>query len=176
MPALNCREVPVHEECGLHHPRSTAGIITLVHHMALEVFEVYPARGYEPMANIWRGNDVIVVIPPHRSLGKSLITPSLELAGLPPVISAGVSYCVSTVFNYVASMRYVFAHREGLSRKREFIIFVTLSVIGLGLNEAIMWLGGRLVGDEWYMLTKVVATALVMFWNFFSRKRWLDAG
>lgn len=173
---MNCREVPVHEECGLHHPRSTAGIITLVHHMALEVFEVYPARGYEPMANIWRGNDVIVVIPPHRSLGKSLITPSLELAGLPPVISAGVSYCVSTVFNYVASMRYVFAHREGLSRTREFIIFVTLSVIGLGLNEAIMWLGGRLVGDEWYMLTKVVATALVMFWNFFSRKRWLDAG
>lgn len=99
-----------------------------------------------------------------------------ELVGLPPVISAGVSYCVSTVFNYVASMRYVFAHREGLSRTREFIIFVTLSVIGLGLNEAIMWLGGRLVGDEWYMLTKIVATALVMFWNFFSRKRWLDAG
>lgn len=101
---------------------------------------------------------------------------SLELASLPPVISAGVSYCVSTVFNYVASMRYVFAHREGLSRTREFIIFVTLSVIGLGLNEAIMWLGGRPVGDEWYMLTKVVATTLVMFWNFFSRKRWLDAG
>ena len=99
-----------------------------------------------------------------------------ELADLPPVVSAGVSYCVSTVFNYVASMRYVFAHREGLSRMHEFIIFVTLSVIGLGLNEAIMWLGGRLVGDEWYMLTKVVATALVMFWNFFSRKRWLDAG
>ncbi len=99
-----------------------------------------------------------------------------ELADLPPVVSAGVSYCVSTVFNYVASMRYVFAHREGLSRTREFIIFVTLSVIGLGLNEAIMWLGGRLVGDEWYMLTKVLATTLVMFWNFFSRKRWLDAG
>lgn len=99
-----------------------------------------------------------------------------ELAGLPPVISAGVSYCVSTVFNYVASMRYVFAHREGLSRTREFIIFVTLSVIGLGLNEVIMWMGGCLVGDEWYMLTKIVATALVMFWNFFSRKRWLDAG
>jgi hypothetical protein len=70
----------------------------------------------------------------------------------------------------------VFAHREGLSRTREFIIFVTLSVIGLGLNEAIMCLGGRLVGDEWYMLAKVVATALVMFWYFFSRKRWLDAG
>jgi hypothetical protein len=31
-------------------------------------------------------------------------------------------------------------------------------------------------GDEWYMLTKIVVTALVMLWNFFSRKRWLDAG
>ena len=39
-----------------------------------------------------------------------------------------------------------------------------------------MWLGDLLVGDEWYMLTKVLATTLVMFWNFFSRKRWLDAG
>ena len=98
-----------------------------------------------------------------------------ELAGFPPVVSAGISYCVSTVFNYLASMRFVFAHREGLSRSREFAIFVVLSVIGLGLNEVIMWLGGRIVGDEWYMLTKVVATALVMFWNFFSRKHWLDA-
>lgn len=98
-----------------------------------------------------------------------------ELGGLPPVISAGISYCASTVFNYIASMRYVFVHRKNLSRSQEFAIFVALSVIGLGLNEIIMWLGSRIAGDEWYMLTKVVATALVMFWNFFSRKRWLDA-
>ncbi|MCI6548125.1 MAG: GtrA family protein [Coriobacteriaceae bacterium] len=44
----------------------------------------------------------------------NIVILSLELAGLPPVVSAGVSYCVSTVFNYVVSMRYVFAHREGL--------------------------------------------------------------
>ena len=99
-----------------------------------------------------------------------------ELVGLPPVASAGISYGVSTVFNYLASMRYVFRHREELSRQREFVIFVTFSLIGLGLNELIMWAGGVVVGDEWYVLTKVVATALVMFWNFFSRKRWLDAG
>ena len=99
-----------------------------------------------------------------------------ELLGFNPVASAGVSYCVSTVFNYLASMRYVFRHREDLSRTREFIIFVVLSLIGLGLNELIMWLGGITVGDRLYMITKIVATALVMFWNFFSRKKWLDAG
>ena len=37
-------------------------------------------------------------------------------------------------------------------------------------------LDGLVAGDEWYMLTKIVVTALVMLWNFFSRKRWLDAG
>ena len=99
-----------------------------------------------------------------------------ELLGVPPVVSAAVSYCVSTVFNYLASMRYVFRHREELSRTREFLIFVVLSVIGLGFNELIMWLGSVTIGDQWYVATKVVATALVMFWNFFSRKRWLDAG
>ena len=31
-----------------------------------------------------------------------------ELAGLDPVISAGVSFTVSVVFNYLASMRFVF--------------------------------------------------------------------
>lgn len=99
-----------------------------------------------------------------------------ELLGINPVVSAGFSYCVSTVFNYLASMRYVFRHRDDLSRTHEFIIFIVLSLIGLGLNEFIMWLGGITVGNQWYMLTKIVATALVMFWNFFSRKKWLDAG
>ena len=47
-----------------------------------------------------------------------------ELLGINPVVSAGFSYCVSTVFNYLASMRYVFRHRDDLSRTHEFIIFI----------------------------------------------------
>ena len=35
-------------------------------------------------------------------------------------------------------MKYVFAHKEGMSRRREFIIFVVLSVIGLVLNDGIV--------------------------------------
>ncbi len=35
-------------------------------------------------------------------------------------------------------MKYVFAHKEGMSRRREFIIFVVLSVIGLALNDSIV--------------------------------------
>lgn len=98
--------------------------------------------------------------------------------GMDPVISAGISFCVSLVFNYVASMRYVFTHREDMSRSREFVIFLVLSIIGLAINEAIMAAGVAVLGNSALavMGTKVLATAIVMVWNFVSRKKWLDAG
>lgn len=98
--------------------------------------------------------------------------------GLDPVLSAGISFCVSLVFNYVASMRYVFTHREDMSRSREFVFFLVLSLIGLAINEAIMAAGVAVLGSSALavMGTKVLATAIVMVWNFVSRKKWLDAG
>lgn len=98
--------------------------------------------------------------------------------GLDPVLSAGISFCVSLVFNYSASMRYVFTHREDMSRSREFVIFLVLSLIGLAINEAIMAAGVAVLGNSAFavMGTKVLATAIVMVWNFVSRKKWLDAG
>ena len=98
--------------------------------------------------------------------------------GMDPVISAGISFCVSLVFNYVASMRYVFTHREDMSRSREFVIFLVLSLIVLAIKEAIMAAGVTVLGSSALavMGTKVLATAIVMVWNFVSRKKWLDAG
>lgn len=98
--------------------------------------------------------------------------------GVDPVISAGISFCVSVVFSYVASMRFVFTHRDDLSRRREFEIFIILSAIGFVLNEIIMYLGVAALGDSAIMVTatKLFATVVVTFWNFFSRKKWLDGG
>ena len=80
--------------------------------------------------------------------------------GVDPVLSAAVSFCVSVVFNYMASMRYVFTHRADMSRSREFVAGV--AVLG---PSALM-----------VTVTKLFATAVVMVWNFFSRKKWLDGG
>lgn len=98
-----------------------------------------------------------------------------ELFNVNYLISATISFTVSVIFNYVASMRYVFAHKEGLSRRREFIIFVVLSVIGLLINDALMWVGVDLFGIS-YLLVKIFATAVVMVWNFVTRKIFLDGG
>lgn len=98
-----------------------------------------------------------------------------EFAGVDPVVSAAFSFTGGLVFNYVASMRFVFTHKEGLSRRREFLVFLALSLVGLAMNQLVMWLGVDIAHVN-YLLVKVLATAIVMCWNFLSRKRWLDAG
>lgn len=98
-----------------------------------------------------------------------------EVFGINYLISATISFCVSTVFNYFASMRYVFRHKEGMSRHREFVIFVALSVVGLLLNNLCMWAGVELLHIH-YMITKIGATAIVSVFNFVTRKMFLDAG
>lgn len=98
-----------------------------------------------------------------------------ELFSINYLISATISFTASVVFNYLASMRYVFRHKEGMSRKREFIIFVVLSIIGLLINNLLMWIGTGLFGIS-YLITKIFATAVVTVYNFVTRKIFLDAG
>ncbi len=98
-----------------------------------------------------------------------------EIFGVNYLVSATISFTVSVIFNYLASMRYVFSHKEGMSRRREFVIFVVLSVIGLGINNGLMWIGTGLLGIS-YLITKLFATVVVMLWNFITRKKFLDGG
>ena len=98
-----------------------------------------------------------------------------EVFGVPYLASTTIGFIVSVIFNYVASMRFVFTHKEEMSRRREFIIFVVLSVIGLGLNDLLMFVGVDLVHVD-YRITKIFATAVVMVYNFVTRKIFLDAG
>jgi len=91
------------------------------------------------------------------------------------LVSATIGFTVSVIFNYLASMRFVFKHKEDMSRRREFIIFVVLSVIGLLINNGLMWAGVEMLNIH-YLITKIFATAVVMVWNFVTRKIFLDAG
>lgn len=98
-----------------------------------------------------------------------------EVFGVNYLVSATISFTASVIFNYLASMRYVFTHKEGMSRRREFVIFVTLSAIGLIINNLCMWAGVELAHIH-YLITKIGATFIVMVWNFVTRKIFLDGG
>ena len=98
-----------------------------------------------------------------------------EFGGINYLVSATISFTASVIFNYIASMRYVFTHKEDMSRRKEFVIFVVLSAIGLVINNVCMWAGVEIFGIH-YMITKIGATFIVMVWNFVTRKIFLDGG
>ena len=100
-----------------------------------------------------------------------------QVAGWQPLPASIVSFLISLVFNYVASMHYVFTRCDDISRRRELILFVTLSVVGLVLNSMLIWAGTELLGNGPLEVTlaKLLANLVVGVWNFSSRKHWLDA-
>ncbi len=89
------------------------------------------------------------------------------------LLSAMIAFTVSVIFNYIASMRFVFSGRQDLSKRKEFLIFIVLSVIGLGINELFMWILVERV-HLFYMISKIFVTAIVMVWNFVTRKIFLE--
>lgn len=100
------------------------------------------------------------------------------------VVATVISFSVSVVVNYVASMKYVFERRDDMSRTKEFVIFLGLSIIGLGINILIIiglegiikWFASwpAIIYRFAYMIPKVVATAVVLVWNFVTRKIFLE--
>lgn len=94
-------------------------------------------------------------------------------------------FCISLIFNYFMSMKFVFERKDDMDRKKEFLIFTALSAIGLGLNELILYFGvvicnntmPDIVESQPSLVTagvKIVATAIVMIYNFISRKMTLE--
>lgn len=96
-----------------------------------------------------------------------------------------VGFTISVIVNYILSMRYVFIRNEELGRKKEFAIFVILSIIGLGINELVIWVCTKIYNANaelaviidfvvWFAFSKIIATAIVMVYNFISRKIFLE--
>ena len=96
-----------------------------------------------------------------------------QLLGMDPVLAGAISFTVSLVLNYLLSMKFVFTRRQDISRRRQFGLFVVLSLVALVLNEIIIWIGMLRIPNT--PIVKLIATMMVTLWNFFSRRRWLDA-
>lgn len=98
-----------------------------------------------------------------------------EVFGVNYLISSGISFTISVIFNYILSVKWVFNVTDERSQTQDFAVFIVLSVIGLGINQAIMWLAVDILGI-FYMLSKIGATGVVMVYNFVTRKIFLENG
>lgn len=102
------------------------------------------------------------------------------------LISQFFSFIISMITNYILSFKFVFKRRDDMSKQKEFVIFFILSVIGLIINEIVLYLGMDVVYRDWTCLHntmgtgiaetlfKCFATGVVMVYNFISRKVFLE--
>lgn len=92
-----------------------------------------------------------------------------EVCGLHYLVSATISFIAGLVVNYLLSTSWVFRKSKLENKWAEFAIFAIIGVVGLLLNNLLLYLFTDLAHIH-YMISKLLTTALVMIWNFGARK------
>lgn len=92
------------------------------------------------------------------------------------ITTIGINYLISVIFafviglavNYGLSKLLVFEN-SSVNGKIEFLVYGIIGVIGLGFTEIIMYVLTEIAG-LYFMVSKVIATIIVLVWNFVARK------
>ncbi len=90
-----------------------------------------------------------------------------EYGGLDPLISAPIAFTISLIVNYILCV-YVVFHVKHQGTK-QMVLFIVTSLMGLGLNQLVMWFCIDILAI-WYMFAKIVASAIVIIWNYFTKR------
>ena len=90
-----------------------------------------------------------------------------------PLIANILSFTVSVIYNYIASVTWVFDVNKNKSKIAMLIEFLVFSVIGLLISELLLWIGINKLSLN-AMLVKIGATIIVMVFNFITRKIFLE--
>ncbi len=111
-----------------------------------------------------------------------VMTVCVELLDINEYVAVGLGFLVGLLTNFFISRFWVFtpAAKGKMSKAKEFSLFSVFSFIGLLLTEGIVWvfihplaqmsLFGALAANYYLYIGKIVATAVVMAWNFITRK------
>jgi len=118
----------------------------------------------------------------------------VQLAGFPKVLANGCSFTVAVLSNFIWNRLWVYPETRSDPLTKQFVQFFLVNVAGLAINTLIFygsdrWLlgeAGVLAGpmgilalsigmshfDFAYNGAKILATAVVLFWNFFANRLW----
>ncbi len=90
-----------------------------------------------------------------------------------------IAFGVAVIFNYILSSLWVFEFDNNKPKHTKFLIFILLSIIGAFLNyyiyeiskNILIFIPNQVLN---FNISKVIATSLVMVYNFVSRKILLE--
>ncbi len=107
----------------------------------------------------------------------SLLT-LLKLAGLPTLFANSLSFTAGLLNNFTWNRLWTFNDIVQTDWRKQFAQFTLISLFGLALNNFIVLslenvLGNILGQPEWgYLPAKMIATGVVVFWNYFANRMW----
>jgi putative flippase GtrA len=107
----------------------------------------------------------------------SLLT-LLKLAGLPTLSANSLSFAVGLANNFIWNRLWTFGDSVQPDWHRQLAKFTTISLVGLALSSGLVFslegpLGQLLGHPQWgYLPAKLIATAAVLFWNYFANRTW----
>ena len=92
-----------------------------------------------------------------------------DICNLHYLISNILAFILGLVTNYILSKRFVFQDDVSMSKSKEFALYAIIGVLGLGIDTLFMWIFTS-VASLYYMISKLISTAIVFIWNFGARK------
>ncbi|MBI5457530.1 GtrA family protein [Candidatus Kaiserbacteria bacterium] len=85
------------------------------------------------------------------------------------LVSAAIAFLLGLASIYILSVLWVFERRNAREPLVEFFVFAAIGVVGLFLNEAVLWLFTGVFGI-FYLVSKCLSVVLVFMWNYIARK------
>ena len=89
--------------------------------------------------------------------------------GIHYIISATISFIVGLIVNYIISTHWIFKKSKLNNTAIEFLVYGIIGVIGLFLNDLLLYYFTDFMHYH-YMVSKLIAAAIVMGWNFIGRR------
>ena len=86
------------------------------------------------------------------------------------MIAAAIAFVFGLAVNYALSIWFVFSESSKVKNKvKEFVVYGIIGLIGLLITEGIMYLFTDVFG-LYFLISKIIAAAIVLVWNFAARK------
>ena len=107
--------------------------------------------------------------------------------GLDTLLATPVAFLISVALNYLLCVKWVFSGAKDQGRAAR-AGFLATSIMGLLLNELLMYLFRLAFGEDgtvltlmgftvtMYMVNKILSTAIVTVWNYFTKRAILKNG
>ncbi len=101
-----------------------------------------------------------------------------EVVGLPLLLANTISYLAGVANNFTLNRVWTYPEARSKAVWRQFVQFLMVSTAGLILNNLIVHLLAQPLGDllnmqnTGYIAAKVLATGIVVFWNFTANRLW----